>query len=199
MLPAIVIIFSVIAFRLAATVFGGETGAFLSNFSPMGALVLCGAAFLPRRWALVIPFSALLVSDMLLNLHYGVLPITGTTAGLVVAFGLVAAVGWQLRGRGSFALLLGATVLGAVVFYLVTNTVSFFVSPVYPPTVAGWWQCLTVGVPGFPPTYLFFRNSLVSDLLFTGLFLACVRPFADPQRAGAGRVAPSSSSTLLPH
>jgi hypothetical protein len=29
---------------------------------------------------------------------------------------------------------------------------------------------MTVGLPGFPPTLYFFRNSLVSDLLFTGVF-----------------------------
>jgi len=27
-----------------------------------------------------------------------------------------------------------------------------------------------VGRPEFPPTWMFFRNTLVSDLLFTGLF-----------------------------
>ena len=40
----------------------------------------------------------------------------------------------------------------------------------YLPNAAGWWQAMTVGLPGFPPTLVFFRNSLVSDLLFTGLF-----------------------------
>ena len=34
----------------------------------------------------------------------------------------------------------------------------------------GWWQAMTVGHPEFPPTLFFFRNTLVSDLLFTGVF-----------------------------
>lgn len=29
---------------------------------------------------------------------------------------------------------------------------------------------MTVGRPEFPPTLLFFRNTFVSDLLFTGIF-----------------------------
>jgi hypothetical protein len=37
-------------------------------------------------------------------------------------------------------------------------------------SAAGWWQAMTVGRPEFPPTLFFFRNTLVSDLIFTGLF-----------------------------
>nr|MBA3650156.1 hypothetical protein [Chthoniobacterales bacterium] len=35
---------------------------------------------------------------------------------------------------------------------------------------------LTVGLPqyGATPTWMFFRNSLVSDLLFTLVFVACM-------------------------
>ena len=44
--------------------------------------------------------------------------------------------------------------------------------PDYAKTIPGWWQALTIGVPGFPPTLLFFRNTLLSDLLFTALFVA---------------------------
>jgi len=41
---------------------------------------------------------------------------------------------------------------------------------------AGLIQSLTVGLPayGATPTWMFFRNSLVSDLLFTLLFVACM-------------------------
>ena len=45
-----------------------------------------------------------------------------------------------------------------------------------PKNVAGLIQALTVGLPqyGSTPTWMFFRNSLVSDLLFTLLFVACM-------------------------
>lgn len=33
-------------------------------------------------------------------------------------------------------------------------------------------QAMAVGHPEFPPTLWFFRNTLVGDLLFTGLFVA---------------------------
>ena len=40
----------------------------------------------------------------------------------------------------------------------------------YTHDAAGWWQAVTVGHPQFYPTLFFFRNTLVSDLLFTGCF-----------------------------
>jgi hypothetical protein len=58
-------------------------------------------------------------------------------------------------------------------FYLVTNTVSWLTSVEYAKTTMGWWQALTTGLPGYAPTWMFFRNSLVSDLVFTLLCVGC--------------------------
>jgi hypothetical protein len=41
----------------------------------------------------------------------------------------------------------------------------------YAHTLAGWWQAMTIGHPEFPPTLLFFRNTLLSDLFFAGAFV----------------------------
>ena len=46
--------------------------------------------------------------------------------------------------------------------------------PRYAKTGAGWLQALTSGLPGYPSTLLFFRNTAASDLLFTLLFAACM-------------------------
>jgi len=43
---------------------------------------------------------------------------------------------------------------------------------------------MTIGRPEFPPTLLFFRNTLVSDLLFTGVFALAMEYSA--LRAGQG-------------
>jgi len=52
----------------------------------------------------------------------------------------------------------------------VTNSASWWGDFAYARTVAGWWQALTVGHPGLPSTLYFFRNTFVSDLLFTAAF-----------------------------
>jgi hypothetical protein len=41
-------------------------------------------------------------------------------------------------------------------------------------------------VPGYPPTWSFFRSSLLSDLLFSALFVFCM--------AAAGAPAPAEAS-----
>jgi hypothetical protein len=65
--------------------------------------------------------------------------------------------------------------LGAVLFYLITNTASWLHNPEYPKTLAGWIQALGQGTPGWPPTWTFFRNTLLSGGLFTGLFAGALK------------------------
>ncbi|MFA5056849.1 MAG: DUF6580 family putative transport protein, partial [Opitutaceae bacterium] len=59
---------------------------------------------------------------------------------------------------------------GSLLFYFATNTASFLGDAFYAKTLTGWWQAMTVGHPEFPPTLFFFRNTMVSDLLFTATF-----------------------------
>lgn len=62
-----------------------------------------------------------------------------------------------------------------MLFYLVTNTFAWLTMPAYAKTLAGWIQALTVGLPGFPQTWEFFRNTLSSGGLFTGLFVGAMK------------------------
>jgi hypothetical protein len=61
-------------------------------------------------------------------------------------------------------------------FYLITNTFSWLSDPGYVKNLAGLIQSLTVGLAQYSatPTWMFFRNSLASDLIFTGLFVVCM-------------------------
>jgi hypothetical protein len=59
---------------------------------------------------------------------------------------------------GSPAFALNGSLVGALLFYLVTNTQSWFGDPFYAKTLSGWWQAMTVGHPEYPPTIFFFRS-----------------------------------------
>jgi hypothetical protein len=61
-------------------------------------------------------------------------------------------------------------------FYVITNTFSWLSDPGYAKNLAGLIQSLTIGLPQYSatPTWMFFRNSLISDLVFTGLFVVCM-------------------------
>jgi hypothetical protein len=145
----------------------------LPNFSPVSAMAVCGAFLIPGALGWLIPLGALMVSDLLLALVLGYPALSG--AQLVVWGTILALVGFaRLAGRGGFSPVryFGSVLGGGVIFYLVTNTASWIANPAYPRGLGGLWMSLTTGLPGFPPTWMFFRNSLVSDFLFAALLLA---------------------------
>jgi len=171
---AFFLIFAVVSFRLAAGLSGIDG---IANFSPVAAVVLCGAAFLPKRFAIAVPLAAMLVTDLVLNHHYGAAFFTIGTLLRYLGFAAIFMIGLQLRdpeARGPFAWkLLGGSIVGTLLFYVLSNTGAWLASPGYAKTLAGWWQSQTLGLAPFPPSYLFLRNSLLGDLFFTGLFAAC--------------------------
>jgi Family of unknown function (DUF6580) len=41
------------------------------NFAPIAAIALCAAAYFPLKYKFTVPMMALLLSDVVLNTHYG--------------------------------------------------------------------------------------------------------------------------------
>lgn len=146
------------------------------NFSAAYALAFCAGVYLPRDMAWWLPLSVMLVTDVGLNLfYYDAAPFS--LYGLVnyLAYAAIIALGRQCRGRTSWRWLLSGGLAGAVLFYLITNTAAWLQNPEYAKTLAGWVQALTTGIPGYPPTWTFFRNTLLSGGLFTGLFVGAMK------------------------
>lgn len=146
----------------------------LSNFAPIMALAFCGGVYFRDRRMWLVPFGALLISDLYLDHYYATqmgYEWTFGAAGIrALCFVLAIFFGWLVSTRKNWLNLFSGTLAGAVVFYLVTNTHAWWYDMSYAKSAAGWWQAMTIGHPYFPPTLLFFRNSLLSDLFFTGLF-----------------------------
>jgi hypothetical protein len=92
-----------------------------------------------------------------------------------LAFAGIVLLGRLFSPRMNFFKLLGGGLLGAVLFYLITNTASWLNDAGYAKTLAGWLQALTTGLPGYPSTLEFFRNTLLSGGLFTGLFVGAMK------------------------
>jgi hypothetical protein len=172
---AVTLIALAIGFRLLRTTMLPE----LPNFSPIMALAVCGALVLPGRLAMLIPLAALALTDIALNVRYGVAIFSPAELLSYACYGIGVASGLGLRqfGAGSLATL-GTVGANSVLFYVVTNSVCWLDNPAYAKTAAGWAQALTIGTPGFPPTWMFFGWSLASDLLFTGGFLVVMHLLA---------------------
>jgi hypothetical protein len=146
----------------------------LENFAPVAAVALCGGIYLPRRLAFIVPLGALFISDIFLNWHFHYALISPEMISRYLALAATVAIGFTLRNHPRLSNVLPASVLGSLIFYVVTNTSSWLTWPGYARTFSGWFQALTVGLPGYAPTWMFFRSSLISDLLFTILFVFCM-------------------------
>jgi hypothetical protein len=173
MFAAIALLLVVVLYRVVLGIAGSADMQWLHNFAPVAAIALCGAVYLPRRIAWLLPMAMLLVSDLVLNIfHYHVPLFTWDILPRYAALGLITGLGFTLRGKARPPVLLAGSLAGSILFYLITNTGSWIAEPGYAKTAAGWFQAVTTGLPGFPPTWWFYRHTVISDLLFTALFAA---------------------------
>jgi hypothetical protein len=157
------------------------------NFSAAYALVFCAGVYFSGQLAWWLPLTTLLVTDFGLDLYYRYYlgyHVFEAPQLIYQLFNYIAYVALILLGKrfkpsASFLSLLGGGILGAILFYLVTNTASWlfnpFHNPEYSKSLIGWLTALTKGTSGWPETWEFFRNTLLSGGLFTGLFVGAMK------------------------
>ena len=152
----------------------------LWNTAPLMAMCLGGGLLLGWRFCWV-PAVLVFVSDLFLGITHGT-GVGGYTLASAVIYTLVAMFGASLgqrkgiSGGTRWCLMLIGTWGASFLFYLLSNTYVWMISPEYVKSLAGWWQSQTVGLPGpFPPSLYFLKNALLGDtvwcLLAAPLFL----------------------------
>ena len=129
-----------------------------ANFAPLGAIALFSGAYLKRSHAVIATLSAMVISDFFIGFD-------SITSRLFVYGALLIAValGRWIGQDKAFTRVLAGSMLGSVVFFLITNLVFVHPEPLYPITFAGQMQSYINGIP-------FFRNTLLSDLFYVSLF-----------------------------
>jgi len=145
------------------------------NFSAAYAMAFCAGVYFPPRVRWWLPLGLLFIMDFALNAYYGAPLVDGYMAFKLAAFALIVWLGTVFSSKRSWLFLLAGGLLGALVFYLITNCASWLFDPGYPKTLRGLLQALTTGLPGYPPTWTFLKNTLLSGGLFTGLFCGAVK------------------------
>jgi len=128
----------------------------LPNFAPIGALALFSGVYLRKKYALVIPLVAMVVSDIFIGWHNLVLFTWGS-------FALICVIGWWVRKRKNIFTIIGGSLTGSILFFLITNLAVWAFTPLYTKTAVGLVQCFTMAIP-------FFRNTILGDLFFVGVF-----------------------------
>ncbi len=165
-------------------------GLFPPNFTAATALAFCAGVYLSGAMAWWLPLGTMGVTDVALNVfYYHTAPVGGYLLLNYLVYAALIWFGRQMGRRASFLKLVAGGLLGAIAFYLITNTLAWLENPAYARTLAGWIQALTSGQPGFPPTWEFFRNTLLSGGLFTALFAAAMKltaPAESPAEKEAG-------------
>ncbi|MEZ5084397.1 MAG: DUF6580 family putative transport protein [Bacteroidales bacterium] len=127
------------------------------NFTPIAAMALFGGATLRKKHlAFVIPFAALLLSDVFLGFHRWMITV-------YVSFALVVMIGIMLRNRIKVGTVLLATLSSSLLFFVITNFATWIGTPMYPKNIVGLMECYAAGLP-------FLNNGILGDLFFSTVF-----------------------------
>ena len=144
------------------------------NFSPVAAMALFGGAyFASRAWAVAVPLLAMLLSDLVMAVVAGgmyldhMLNLRFLAIYACIAFSSV--LGFGLRGRVGGAGVLGYSLLGAALFFLVTNFAVWAGGSMYPMSLGGLGAAYVAGIPFFQWTVL--GTLFYAAVLFGGFAL----------------------------
>lgn len=142
----------------------------LYNFSPLGATALFGAAYFARPWmAFAAPLLSLWVSNLLLDNVFFSQHYDGfswfSNWEVYAVFALIIVLGKYLLVKVNASRVILASLFSSVLFFLLTNFAVWQSGSLYAPTSAGLAACYTAALP-------FFKNTLQSDLLFSGLLFS---------------------------
>jgi hypothetical protein len=125
------------------------------NFTAIGAMALFGGAYLPsKKLSVIVPFAALLLSDLVLGFH-------ATMVYVYLAFGAIVLLGWALRARKSVFQVTTLSLVSSAIFFLVSNFGVWAMEGFYAPTWQGLVACYVAAIP-------FLDNQIYGDLFFSG-------------------------------
>lgn len=158
------------------------------NVAPVTAVTLFAAAYLPsRRWSVLLPFAAMFFSDLVLYATKDVAYRDQALTNMLFvysAFAGIALLGQWLRRNVSFSRVVGTTLLGSGLFFLVTNFGAWLMlsqplstgePAMYSRTLSGLIDCYVAGVP-------FFRGTFVGDLVYTTILFGGFALFGQAQQ-----------------
>jgi uncharacterized membrane protein len=126
------------------------------NIAPIAAMGLFGGVYFNKRYAVMVPLIALFLSDIFLGFYKGMPFVYGS-------FLLTGLIGIWLRAHKSTGTILLGTTISSLLFFLITNFGVWLQSGMYQHTWQGFLDCYVLAIP-------FFRNTLVGDFFFVGLF-----------------------------
>ncbi|OGH94389.1 MAG: hypothetical protein A2538_01140 [Candidatus Magasanikbacteria bacterium RIFOXYD2_FULL_41_14] len=130
----------------------------LPNFTAIGAVAIFAGRYLPKRYAVILPLMAMFLSDIIIG-FYSISIMIAVYAG----FAVMVYLGQRTQNTG-WKTVATNTVVGSLIFYLLSNWAVWAFGTMYPHTLAGLSLSYFMGLP-------FFRNSLLADMFYTAVLV----------------------------
>ncbi len=128
------------------------------NFAPIAAIGLFSGTYLSKTQAFLATLGSMLISDYFIGFD-------SLTSRLTVYSALMISVllGMWLKQGKTTERVIASSMLGSVVFFLITNFALFYETKMYS---HDWLGISSAYINGLP----FFKNTLMSDLFYASLF-----------------------------
>lgn len=139
--------------------------AFLSSFTPVGAMAIFGGAYFTSKKSFVFPLLTLWLSDIFLSrfvygnewhLFYG------GFYWVYIAFALMVIAGKLLLKNISVKKILVTALVITFIHWIVADMGVWLAGSMFPKTIGGFWACLAAAIP-------FERNFLAGTLLYSAI------------------------------
>jgi hypothetical protein len=128
------------------------------NFTPIAAMALFGGVYMARKQAFILPIAAMVLSDFVIG--FDSIPMRLTVYG---SFLMMVLIGFWLKSHKKFGNTLAASLFGSVLFFMATNFMVWAEGSLYAKGLTGLLESYTFAIP-------FFKNTLLGDLFYTGVF-----------------------------
>lgn len=134
----------------------------MPNFVPVTALALFAGYYLPKKWSLILPMLAMLISDLSLGFYE-----SEVMVAVYGSFLVAVSIGWGIRKFGNekinAAMILAGSMAGSAFFFLVTNWAVWAFTQMYAKNLSGLLMSYQMGLP-------FLKWAFVGDLAWTAVF-----------------------------
>ncbi|MFW5887168.1 MAG: DUF6580 family putative transport protein [Bacteriovoracia bacterium] len=143
----------------------------LWNFTALTAVALFAGNYLGPRYAVGVVFSTMVISDFFIGFYdwklmltvYGSFAMVGLIPSLIGRVGHGKSEDKKQNMYSNTTKVFGMSLLGSVLFFLITNWAVWFFGTMYPANFSGLISSYFAGLP-------FFRNAILGDLWYTGVF-----------------------------
>lgn len=132
------------------------------NFTAMGAAALAAGLLIQNRLlALLVPMTALLISDAVIGFH-------NVMWAVYLGYFLMVVCSSSFSQKISVKNVLSSALLGSFIFFAVSNFGVWIEGQLYPLTFSGFVACYEMAVP-------FFKNEIISNMLLTPVLVYGIR------------------------